>query len=82
MAVPDEVMGQEVKAVVVPEAGFTPEDLPAFLASELPKFAWPRYVEVRTELPKTPTQKVQKAGLASPAGPVVDLRPAQARETA
>ena len=41
-------------------------DAPAiarFADRELPRFAQPRFIEVITDLPKTPTQKVQKAEL-------------------
>jgi crotonobetaine/carnitine-CoA ligase len=40
-----------------------PEALLAHLASRLPHYMVPRYVEFRDALPRTPTQKVQKAAL-------------------
>jgi crotonobetaine/carnitine-CoA ligase len=58
-----EVFGdQDVKAVVVarPGAAIVPRDLVEFVASRVPKFMVPRYIEVRDELPKTPTMKVRK----------------------
>lgn len=74
VGVPDETMGQEVKVVVVPYAGFEVTSLLTFFEDRLPRFAWPRYVEVRTELPKTPTQKIRFGELRDTGGDVVDLR--------
>jgi crotonobetaine/carnitine-CoA ligase len=46
-----------------------PGDLIAFLAGELPHFMVPRYIERREALPRSPTNKIQKADLrASGAG--------------
>jgi carnitine-CoA ligase len=56
---------QEVMAVVVPKPGrrISPEALIAFLEPRMAYFMVPRYLELATELPKTPTGKVQKFGL-------------------
>ncbi|HZB97987.1 MAG TPA: hypothetical protein VE219_05260, partial [Candidatus Sulfotelmatobacter sp.] len=63
---------EELKLCVVPQPGMTiaPADLHRFLRERLPTFMVPRYIEVRDELPKTPTTRVQKyrlreAGTAS-----------------
>ena len=63
VAVPSEVGEDEIKVVVVPQAGATvdPEALTQFLVDRLPYFMVPRYVELAAELPKTPTHKVRKA---------------------
>jgi crotonobetaine/carnitine-CoA ligase len=37
-----------------------PRDLIAFLAERMTRFMVPRYVRVMDDLPRTPTQKVQK----------------------
>ena len=52
----------EVFAIVVPkpDARLDPADLVRFLAPRLPHFMVPRYVEIATHLPKTPTGKIQK----------------------
>lgn len=57
-----EVTEQEVMAVIVPKPGRTPapEALIAFLGDRLPYFMVPRYLEFASELPKTPTGKIQK----------------------
>ncbi|HVX23194.1 MAG TPA: AMP-binding protein [Acidimicrobiales bacterium] len=65
VAVPSEYLEDEIKAVVVLREGgaASEEDLFLFLADRLPYFMVPRYVELRSELPKTPTAKVRKARL-------------------
>jgi acyl-CoA synthetase (AMP-forming)/AMP-acid ligase II len=78
VGVPDDVVGHEIRAVVVPRAGFDPLELPRFLDGKLPRFAWPRFVSVRDALPKTATQKVQSALLRNHDSGDVDLRAARA----
>jgi crotonobetaine/carnitine-CoA ligase len=58
---------QEVKAVIVVKAGerAAPEDLIDFLRERMPYFMVPRYIEFASELPKTPTGKIQKYELRS-----------------
>ncbi len=65
VAVPSELTEDDLKVVVVlqPGASLDPAELIAYLAPRMPYFTVPRYVEVVGELPKTPTQKVQKAVL-------------------
>jgi crotonobetaine/carnitine-CoA ligase len=62
VAVPSEHGEDEVLAVVAPVAGGSvdPAELLGFLVPRMPHFMVPRYVRVLAELPKTPTQKVQK----------------------
>jgi crotonobetaine/carnitine-CoA ligase len=52
----------EVKVFVVVREGttFDVEQLLQFLVDELPRHMVPRYFEVVDELPKTPTQRIQK----------------------
>jgi crotonobetaine/carnitine-CoA ligase len=65
IGVASEYAEQEILAVVVRAGGdqLTPEDLTDFLADRLPRFMLPRYIEFRSELPRTPTAKVRKAEL-------------------
>ena len=65
VAVPSEWGEDEVKIVVVPRPGegLEPAELIDFLTPRLPRFMLPRYVEVTTSLPKTPTEKVRKVEL-------------------
>jgi crotonobetaine/carnitine-CoA ligase len=62
VAVPSEHGEDEVLAVVAPVEGHAvdPAELLSFLLPRMPHFMVPRYVRVLPELPKTPTQKVQK----------------------
>lgn len=63
--VPSELGEDDVMAVVVLKDGqtLTPGELVAFLDTRLARFMVPRYVEVRAELPKTETHRVQKGVL-------------------
>jgi crotonobetaine/carnitine-CoA ligase len=45
---------------ITPGGGLEPAGLIGFLRDELPYFMIPRYIRVLDELPKTPTQKVEK----------------------
>jgi crotonobetaine/carnitine-CoA ligase len=62
VAVPSEHGEDEVMAVIAPVPGRSvqPRDLIAFLQPRMAHFMVPRYIRVLDELPKTPTQKVQK----------------------
>lgn len=62
---PFEEKEQEVKLCVVLEPGSTatPQDIHAYCAPLMPRYAEPRFVEIYQQLPKTPTNKVQKAEL-------------------
>lgn len=59
------VLGQEVKAFVVPRGDVTIEELRTFAASRLAKFQVPAHWEFRDSLPRTPTQRVEKYKLRS-----------------
>jgi crotonobetaine/carnitine-CoA ligase len=56
---------QELKVVVVPVEGRSvePRELVEWLIPRMPRHMVPRYVEVATDLPRTPTAKVMKAEL-------------------
>jgi carnitine-CoA ligase len=60
--VPSELSEEEVMLAVVPAAGrhVDPTDLVQHCARTLTGFAVPRYVRVMTELPMTPSQRVEK----------------------
>lgn len=62
VAVPSEIQEDEVKIVVVrkPESALTERELIEYLIPIMPRFMVPRYVEFVGELPKTPTDRVQK----------------------
>ena len=62
IAVPSELGEDEVKAYVTPRAGETvqPEDVIYWCADNLAYFKVPRYIEIRDELPRTPSLRVRK----------------------
>ena len=65
VAVPSEVGEDEIKAVLLLKEGvaFDPEAILRDLVERLPYFMVPRYYEAVTEMPRTPTLKVQKTEL-------------------
>ena len=67
VAVSSDLGEDEVKAVVVLRDGAeaTADDLWAFSDEHMPRFWVPRYIEFRREMPKTPSQKIQKYLLRS-----------------
>ena len=70
IGVPAELSDEEIVAIVVPRAGATPDppDLAQWCADRLADFKVPRYVLIVDELPKTPTQKVEKVKLRASVG--------------
>jgi long-chain acyl-CoA synthetase len=63
--VPNEEMGEEVKAVVQASPGFAPgpdlaDELIAFCKASLSSIKCPRSIDFRAELPRTPTGKLLK----------------------
>ncbi|HEX9145597.1 MAG TPA: hypothetical protein VGA09_15095, partial [Candidatus Binatia bacterium] len=81
IAVPDQIRGEEVKAYIVLKSTARPETVPAdeiwkFCQQHLAAFKVPRYIEYLSELPKTPSSKVQKnilrAASTEPNGMVYD----------
>ncbi len=70
VAAPSDMGEDEVKAVVVLRAGAmaTAEELWAFSEENMPRFWVPRFIEFRSEMPKTPSQKIQKYLLRSGEG--------------
>lgn len=63
--VPDELRGQEVKAYLVLQPGFTPdpEAILGFARQKLAYFKVPRYLEFAADLPRTASERVEKARL-------------------
>ncbi|WP_435768604.1 long-chain-fatty-acid--CoA ligase [Nocardioides sp. SYSU DS0651] len=66
-AVPDAKVGDQVAAAVLLRGELAPGQLEEFLAAQpdLSPKAWPRYVRIVTELPRTATNKVVKRELAA-----------------
>jgi long-chain acyl-CoA synthetase len=65
VGVPDEVFGEQVKAVLVPKPGMTldAEEVRAFCRRTLADYKVPKYVEILSALPRNPGGKVLKAQL-------------------
>jgi len=63
--VPDELRGEEVKAYIVLQAGESrdtvpPEAIVAFAKQKLAYFKVPRYIEYVADLPRTPSERIEK----------------------
>jgi long-chain acyl-CoA synthetase len=67
IGVHDEALGEEVKAVVVlkPNQSVQPEDIIEYCRDRIASFKYPRYVEFRDALPKSPTGRILKRELRS-----------------
>ncbi len=62
VGIPDEVMGEEIKAFVVLEQDMPtdPEDLIEYARKRMAAYKYPRHIELRAELPKDATGRVIK----------------------
>ncbi len=62
IGIPDEVLGEAIKAFVVLRAGTRARetDLEEFCSRRLPAFKVPKVIEVRADLPKNPSGKILK----------------------
>ena len=65
LGVPDEIRKEEVKAYVIPQPGLTRADVPPqaiidHARKQLAAFKVPRYIEYRSEFPRTPSNKIRK----------------------
>jgi acyl-CoA synthetase (AMP-forming)/AMP-acid ligase II/acyl carrier protein len=80
-AVPDPRLGEEIAAAVIlkPGAAATESQLMQFAASKLADFKIPRRIVIVPEIPKGPTGKVQRIGLAKALG-ITEIAP-QPRES-
>lgn len=65
IGVPNEDLGEEVKAIIQPEAGTEPDaalraELLAYAVERLARYKVPRSIDFRAELPRLPTGKLYK----------------------
>ena len=67
IAVPSELGEDDVKAYILPkgENSVSPESVVYWCSEHLAYFKVPRYIEMRTELPRTPSLRVRKDMLRS-----------------
>lgn len=67
VGVPSELSDDDIKIFVVPQAGspVTPANVVEHCTQTLPRYMVPRYVEMVTDLPKTPTEKIERSKLAA-----------------
>lgn len=65
IGIPDEALGQTIKAFVVPRDGqaLDPERIIAYCAEKMPRYMVPRAVEILNDLPKTTSGKVDYPAL-------------------
>ncbi|MEW6110134.1 MAG: AMP-binding protein [Nitrospirota bacterium] len=65
VGVPDEILGQAVKAYVALENGarLTEKDILKYCSQHLENLMVPKYIEIRESLPKTETGKIRKKSL-------------------
>lgn len=76
VGVPDDITGEEVKAVIVAREQVAPDDLLAFLDGRIPRYMMPRYFTFVSEIPKTETQKIKRHELSKLDAPVLDTKTA------
>jgi acyl-coenzyme A synthetase/AMP-(fatty) acid ligase len=73
IAIPDEVVGNRIKAfIVVNDPAVREGDLVKFCSELLPKYMIPEFFEFPPVLPKTSTGKTDRKALAAQAVPVAD----------
>lgn len=73
VAIPDDMVGNRLKAfVVVNDPALKEGDLAKFCSGLLPKYMIPEFFEFIAVLPKTSTGKTDRKALAAPAVPVAD----------
>jgi crotonobetaine/carnitine-CoA ligase len=67
ISVPSELGEDDVKAYVLPQEGrdLNPEEIIYWCANRLAYFKVPRYIEMRKDLPRTPSLRVRKDVLRS-----------------
>jgi acyl-CoA synthetase (AMP-forming)/AMP-acid ligase II len=66
IGVPDDILGEAIKAVVRPQEGvnLTAEDVIHWCSLKLENFMIPKFVDFQSEFPKTSTGKISKRELA------------------
>jgi acyl-CoA synthetase (AMP-forming)/AMP-acid ligase II len=73
VGVADQIMGEEVKAVVVADADFDLRDVRSWLADQVPPYMLPRFVERVAAIPRTQTEKILRREIQYVDDRVIDL---------
>ena len=74
VAVDDDIVGEEIKLVLVERGSLDCDALLAHLRAALPRHAMPRYLDFVDVIPKTPTEKVQRFRLKTSTARLVDCK--------
>ncbi|MGI4945035.1 MAG: AMP-binding protein [Janthinobacterium lividum] len=74
IGVPDEILGEELAAVIVADRPIPAAELLAFLAGRLPAHMLPRFVSFVDALPKTETEKIKRHELRQLMAVAIDLK--------
>jgi acyl-coenzyme A synthetase/AMP-(fatty) acid ligase len=72
IAVPDELVGNRIKAIVAAHASESIEaaELQQYCAQRIPKYMIPEFIEFRESLPRTSTGKLDRVGLSRDSHPL------------
>lgn len=74
VAVPDEITGDEIKAVIVSQTVSDPATIAAHLTGRIAPFMQPRYFEFALSIPRTETEKIQRVKLQYIDERVIDIK--------
>jgi long-chain acyl-CoA synthetase len=75
VGVPDERSGEAVKLFVVPrDPALTTDELTQYCSAQLTGYKRPKYIEIRSELPKSNVGKILRRALREPAEAARALR--------
>ncbi len=69
VAIPDEIVTNRIKAFVVTRGDVDDDELSQFCSERLPRYMVPEIYELRDELPRSSTGKVDRRALSIEAGP-------------
>lgn len=72
IGVADEIMGEEVKVMIVPAHEVSPHELRDYLSERVASFMVPRYYAFVDSIPKTETQKIKRHELANLQAETID----------
>ncbi|MEL3890108.1 AMP-binding protein [Ferrovibrio sp. MS7] len=74
VAVPDPILEEEIKVCVVADTPFPIKELRDFLATRVPKYMLPRYLQFVAAIPRTETQKIRRKPLQENQQGIIDAQ--------